>query len=54
MGMLLTQARQNTKLPDNSFTHVAVSMGFHIIPDPDAVLKGTGSSYARHDSSKQC
>ncbi|UKZ82577.1 hypothetical protein TrVFT333_010369 [Trichoderma virens FT-333] len=29
----------NTGLPDNFFSHVAISLALHITPDPDAVVK---------------
>ncbi|KAI0132901.1 S-adenosyl-L-methionine-dependent methyltransferase [Xylariales sp. AK1849] len=32
---------QDSKLPDRSFTHVTISHGLHVIPDPDAALKDT-------------
>lgn len=28
----------DTRLPDNSFTHVGIGLGLHIIPEPDKVL----------------
>ncbi|GFP57493.1 methyltransferase tpcH [Trichoderma asperellum] len=30
---------QDTGLPESSFTHVAIALGLHIIPDPDAAVR---------------
>lgn len=35
-----TDLVQDTKLPDDTFTHVAIGLGLHLIPRPDDVLKG--------------
>jgi hypothetical protein len=32
---------QDTGLDEKSVTHVAITLGLHLIPDPDAVLRGT-------------
>lgn len=31
----------NTGFPDASFSHMGISLGLHIIPDPDRAVKGT-------------
>jgi hypothetical protein len=31
---------QDTKLAENSFTHVGLGLALHLIPKPDAVLAG--------------
>lgn len=41
---------KDTKLPDQAFTHVSISLGLHIIPDPDAAIKGNVSHSTRSDS----
>lgn len=42
-GWINTEARvadaQDTKLPDNTYSHVSILLGLHIIPDPDAAVK---------------
>ncbi|OAA58343.1 UbiE/COQ5 methyltransferase [Cordyceps fumosorosea ARSEF 2679] len=42
-GWINTEARvadaQDIKLPDNTYTHVSILLGLHIIPDPDAAVK---------------
>lgn len=35
-----TYQLQDSKLPPGSFSHVTISLGLHIIPKPDVVLKG--------------
>ncbi|KAF7560930.1 hypothetical protein G7046_g3211 [Stylonectria norvegica] len=41
-GWVHTESRtlnaMNTGLAENSFTHVGIALGLHLIPDPDAVL----------------
>jgi len=34
---------QKSGLPDQSFTHVTVGFGFHLMPDAEAALKGTSA-----------
>jgi SAM-dependent methyltransferase len=45
---------QDTKLPDDTFSHVAVAMGLHLIPRPDDALRGesTGRNWGL-DSNRQ-
>lgn len=38
-GMILTW-EQDTKLPDDTFSHVAIGLALHLTPRPDDVLKG--------------
>ncbi|OAA76533.1 UbiE/COQ5 methyltransferase [Akanthomyces lecanii RCEF 1005] len=42
-GWINTEARvadaQDTKLPDNTYSHVSILLGLHIIPNPDAAVK---------------
>lgn len=35
----------NTGFPDASFSHIGISLGLHIIPDPDRAVKGMMSFY---------
>ena len=35
-----TDRKQNTGLPENTFSHVAIALGLHLIPQPDDVVKG--------------